>query len=172
VNVPTVHPVEVVSSLVHRQGDQIRMVLHLPDAAAPSGAPVVVRFKDGTRRIKQKAVVRPADAGVVLEVTLPRRRLGRGIWSLAFRPGPGQPFERIAARLLTRARQPIALLPGPVPRTRLPEPLPAAGAPVQPEPRPLAPRVLERARRLARRVDVQQPLRHGRALLAQLRRGR
>ena len=65
---------------------------------------------------------------MILEATIPASRLGRGIWSLAFRPAPGTPFEPIEARLLTGARQPISLIPGPVPKTRLPEPSPTVRA--------------------------------------------
>jgi hypothetical protein len=150
-NVVTVQTVEVISSLAHRQGDQVRLVLHLPDAATPAAQSVPTRFRDGKRRVIQPATVRPATRGVVLEVMVPAKRLGRGIWSLAFRPEPEQPFQPIEARLLTGPRQPIALIPGPVPKTRLREPLPATRPAMRSRGRRLVSRVRGRVRRLARR---------------------
>jgi hypothetical protein len=38
------------------------------------------------------------------------------------RPSPEAPFRKVRARLLTSHRQPIALLTGPVPRTRIQPP--------------------------------------------------
>jgi hypothetical protein len=146
--VSTVQSVEVISSLAHRQGDQIRLVLHLPEAATPAAASVEVRLRAGKRRVIEPATVRAAAPGVVLEATIPAGRLARGIWSLAFRPAPDAPFEPIEARLLTGARQPISLIPGPVPKTRLPEPSPAVRAPA----RSLGRRVLSRASRVVREV--------------------
>lgn len=150
---PTVQPVEVISSLAHRQGDDVRLVLHLPDAGPIAASSVPVRFVDGERRFRRPATVRPSESGVVLELTVPAKRLGRGIWSLAFRPDAEGPFDPIEARLLTGRRQPISLIPGPVPDTRLPEPSPPAPAPV-PAPgrsrRGLVTRVIARARRQLR----------------------
>jgi hypothetical protein len=149
--VSTVQSVEVISSLAHRQGDQIRLVLHLPEAAAPPAASVEVRLKAGKRRLIEPATVRPATPGVILEATIPAQRLARGIWSLAFRPAPGAPFEPIEARLLTGPRQPISLIPGPVPKTRLPEPRPAARPPAHSRGRRVLGRVVREVRRRARR---------------------
>ena len=146
-----VQSVEVISSLAHRQGDQIRFVLHLPDAAVPPAASVEVRLRAGKRKLIEPATARPAMPGVILEATIPASRLGRGIWSLAFRPAPGVPFEPIEARLLTGARQPISLIPGPVPKTRLPEPSPTVRAPTRSRGRRVLGRVVKEVRRRARR---------------------
>jgi hypothetical protein len=149
--VSTVQSVEVISSLAHRQGDQIRLVLHLPEAAAPPAAPVEVRLRAGKRKFIEPATARPATPGVILEATIPASRLGRGIWSLAFRPAPGAPFEPIEARLLTGARQPLSLIPGPVPKTRLPEPSPTVRTPTRSRGRRVLGRVVKEVRRRARR---------------------
>ena len=147
----TVQSVEVISSLAHRQGDQVRLVLHLPDAAAPPAAAVEVRLRAGKRKFIEPATARPATPGVILEATIPASRLGRGVWSLAFRPAPGATFEPIEARLLTGARQPISLIPGPVPKTRLPEPSPTVRAPTRSRGRRVLGRVVKEVRRRARR---------------------
>jgi hypothetical protein len=149
--VSTVQSVEVISSLAHRQGDQIRLVLHLPEAAAQPAAPVEVRLRAGKRKFIEPATARPATPGVILEATIPASRLGRGIWSLAFRPAPGAPFEPIEARLLTAVRQPISLIPGPVPKTRLPEPSPTVRTPTRSRGRRVLGRVVKEVRRRARR---------------------
>jgi len=117
-------PVEIVSSFAHRRGEDIRVVLHLPALGPVSSSTVPVRFSDGKRRVGRPAEARAAEPGTILELSVPAKVFGRGLWRLAVRAdGPGG-FVPVEARLMTGRRQPIALLPGPAPTTRLPEPTP------------------------------------------------
>ncbi|CUR54430.1 hypothetical protein NOCA2170002 [metagenome] len=141
-------PVEIVSSLAHHRDGAIRVVLHLPTLAHPSTDTVPVRLASGERSFRVPATATPAEPGISLEFSVRTQRLGRGVWTLAMRPAVGERLVPIEARLLTGRGQPIALIPGPVPATRLAAPVPAASAPpAAPAAGPVT-RVAARARRL------------------------
>jgi hypothetical protein len=72
-----------------------------------------------------------AHGGTTLVTTVPARDLRRGLWRLALVSGSSAPLP-VQARLLNQPRQPVALLPGPVPTTRLPHPQPAPQAAAEP----------------------------------------
>ncbi|MFC4783171.1 hypothetical protein ACT8ZV_01755 [Nocardioides sp. MAHUQ-72] len=116
--------VDVAASYARRDDEGVHLVLLLPDLETGSG-PVVVRLRDGERTVRRPAVVSTDADGVRLELVLPAAKLGRGVWRLAVRTAPDAPFTRIEARLLTGRKQPVALLPGPTPATRMPAPEPA-----------------------------------------------
>ena len=142
-------PVEIVSSLAHRRQGAIRVVLHLPTVAVPPTETVPVRLACGERSFRVPASVEPAAPGVRLEFSVRAPRLGRGVWTLALRPAAGEPLIPIEARLLTGRGQPTALIPGPVPAGRLPEPVPVTLGPGSPT---LVHRVGRVLRRGVRRV--------------------
>lgn len=144
-------PVDIIASLAHRQGKGIRLVLHLPELEVLDVATVPVRFTDGNRSVRRSATVTPVNEGILLELTVAAKRLGRGIWTLALRPETPGRFVGIEARLLTGRRQPVALIPGPVPDTRLPEPRPTPRLPEPIRARRLPARVVGRVRRSLRR---------------------
>lgn len=116
--------VEVISSFAHRRRDDIHLVLHLPGLGPVPSSTVPVRFSDGRRRLRVPAEARAAEPGTTLELSVPAKVLGHGVWRLAVRPDSAGRFAPVEARLLTSRRQPIALIPGPAPATRLPEPTP------------------------------------------------
>jgi hypothetical protein len=117
--------VDVAASYARRVEGGIQVVLLLPDAD-PGPGPVEVRLREAGRTLKREAAVHLEPNGVRLELVVPAQRLGQGVWRLAVRTAPEDSFTRIEARLLTSRRQPVALLPGPAPDTRMPAPEPAA----------------------------------------------
>jgi hypothetical protein len=65
--------------------------------------------------------------GTLIEASIDADKLPPGVWRIWMRPGEDQPEIRLQARLLVSRKQPIALLPGPAPRT--------GAAPAIPQPR-------------------------------------
>lgn len=120
-------PVELVSSYAYRDGDDVRLVMDLPGQQS-AGTSMTIRFRNGERGFRRPVTVVSSSQGVRLEVAVPARRLGRQVWALAIQPDEGGPFVRLQARLLAKPDQPVALLTGPVPTTRLPEPAPRGRA--------------------------------------------
>ena len=70
-----------------------------------------------------------------MTVSAPGPRLAAGLWRIAVRVDDAETFTRVDARLLVRRGQPIALIPGPAPDTRMREPSRVPG----PGPRPTRP---------------------------------
>lgn len=128
-------PVEAVASYARRVGDEIRVVLTLPDAMTDrvgqrlTNRRVWVRFSrkvDGEQQgARALAEVMPGAKPVVV-ASIPVGDVPVGVWNLALRLGQQGPVVPLEARLLIpdTATQPLALLVGPKPTTRLPEPSP------------------------------------------------
>ena len=128
-------PVEAVSSYARRVGDEIKIVLTLPDAMTDrvgqrlTNRRVWVRFSrkvdDVQQRCRALAEVTTGDRPVVT-ASIPVAEVPAGTWQLALRVGQQGPVVPLEARLLTTdtATQPLALLVGPKPLTRLREPAP------------------------------------------------
>lgn len=137
---PGVQEVDELVSLAHRTGTGVRVELRLPGSALEPGT-AEVRLSSSKRRfvVPADVVARDQHAATVT-FTAPDAQLGTAVWQLAVRPATaaGGPFTRVRARLLAPPTQPVALLPGKAPATRLPAP--------GPRPRPSA------AVRLARRL--------------------
>lgn len=136
-HVPTAMPapVEAVSSYARRVGDDVKIVLTLPDAMTErvgqrlTHRRVWVRLSrriDGDQqRCRVLAEVTPGERPVVT-ASVPVADVPAGVWQLALRVGQEGPVVPLEARLLTTdtATQPLALLVGPKPLMRLPEPAP------------------------------------------------
>ena len=136
-------PVDETRSLAYRDDGLVHLVVHLDDAELPTGARVV-RFRHDERRFRRTATLAPAEGGgSTLTVTAPAKRLGRVPWRMALRVVDDGPFLRISTRVLAHPRLPVALLPGPAPRTQFPPPQPRQHA------ADAATTVLRRARRVA-----------------------
>jgi hypothetical protein len=132
--------VDETASYAQRAGKLVRLVLQVPGEALPPGE-VVVRLRSADDMVRCRATVRELDSCAMLEASVPARRLGGAVWHLAVRPEAGADFVRVRARLLAKPGQPVALMPGPTPRTRMPEPQATARA-----------AALERLVRVARRA--------------------
>jgi hypothetical protein len=117
--------VGLLDSVAWRADGEVHLSMHLPDAPLAAGAEgVVLRLRDGERRVRAAVTVGRAETGVQVGVAVPARRLTDGLWRLTLLTGPDEEPWRVEARLLVRPGQPIALLPGPEPATKLPEPEP------------------------------------------------
>lgn len=127
--------IEAVDSYARRVGDAVRVVLTLPDDVSSevgdslSTAKVWLRFShqvDGEREGFRVPVEVTPGARPRLVADVPSEQATPGTWHLALRVGQGGPLVALEARLLVTdtARQPLALLAGPRPQTRLPEPAP------------------------------------------------
>ena len=142
----TIAPVSEITSLAHRAGDDIRVVLHLPEADLPAGDASLRCSVRGGRRVVADATVVAADEGVHVEALVPADRLRGAVWRLAVRAAETDEWLPVRARLLANRRQPVALLPGPRSVTRLPEPVPVT------RPTTRAPLLIRVRRRVAARL--------------------
>jgi hypothetical protein len=128
-------PIEAVASYARRADDVVRVVLVLPDdlrdvaGDALTSRRVWLRLRhsaDGEHRAARvPARVTPGDRPR-LDVDVPAAELAPGVWNLALRLGKGGPLVQLEARLLVTDTtvQPLALLAGPQPLTKMPEPEP------------------------------------------------
>jgi hypothetical protein len=140
----TVESVETISSYARRTEDGVQLVLHLPGLQADEGT-LQLRLAGPRGKVRTEATVTATEPGMRVEAHLGAKQLSPGVWRIALRQDPEAPFVRAQARLLMSTTQPIALLPGPAPRTRL-EP------PVRAVPSSPARRALREAGRLADRA--------------------
>ena len=115
-----------VASFAHRVDGGVRVVLHLPEVDLGCDEALVRLRAEGAVR-QRPATVTTLDGSSTLELVVPAKGLGRRVWRLAVRTPDAPSFQRVQARLLTSDRQPIALIPGPVPRTDLAERPPRRG---------------------------------------------
>lgn len=114
--------VETISSYARRSGSAIELVLRLEDGEAVAGPSTSLRVRGPRGAVSTTAAVSATQRGVQLDASLPSNRLAPGVWRIAVRPEPGAPFRRVQARLLVSRTQPVALLPGPAPRTKMEPP--------------------------------------------------
>jgi hypothetical protein len=114
-------PVESVSSYAYRKKGRVHIVMQVDGHEVPGGS-VTVRLVNGTETLRRTAAVSPTENGAILKLVVPRRRLGPQAWALSIRPVEPGPFVPLQARLLAKGGQPVALLTGPRPTTKLPEP--------------------------------------------------
>jgi hypothetical protein len=129
--------VELSASYAHRAGDDIHVVLSLADEV-PADAAARLQLRAGRKVVRvpatptEPAVSAAADgldqsdapeapSGLVLDARVPAADLRPGVWSVGI-VGTDGAVTPVEARLLNSRKQPIALLPGPVPRTILPPP--------------------------------------------------
>ncbi len=110
--------VEPTASFARRDGADVRVVLTLADCDV-AGPEVWLRFQGDGRGARVRAAPTPSGADVRIEATVPEANLGPGIWRLKLRAGAGSPLRNLRARLLISDAQPIALLPGQAPKTRM-----------------------------------------------------
>ncbi len=142
--------VEVAASFARRADPDVRIVLTVADAPA-AVEPEQLRLRTGKRTVRVPVQRRTTPEGTVFEASVPDARLRSAVWELAVLGGEGPTRRETAllARLLTKKNQPVALLPGPTPSTRLPAPHPrpepeAAGR-LQPRVRAVAVRTVDGA---------------------------
>ncbi len=113
----TTLPVDLTTSFAQRAEGGVRLVLGLPDR--PEGASEL-RLTSGKRRVTAPVV--SAGPGDVVEVLIPGGELPAGVWKLSLCTA-GDPVV-LEARLLANRRQPVALLTGQTPSTRMAPPVP------------------------------------------------
>lgn len=136
-------PVDGPRSLAWRESGRVHLVVHLGDADLAAAGKGLVRFRQQGRSFRRTALLEPGEDGTTLRVLVPVGHFNRQPWSIALRPAGTGPFRRLETRILARAGQPVALLPGQKPRPQL----------ALPEPRPQVVRqVLPRARHVVGRA--------------------
>ncbi len=121
---------ELSASYAHRVGDDLHVVLQLADGladglAGPPSAdgPVHLELRAGKKVVRVPVTSRDG----ALDATVPSAGLRPGLWRLALTGVEGS-ARPVQARLLNSRKQPVALLPGPLPRTQLPPPQPSTPA--------------------------------------------
>jgi hypothetical protein len=126
---PSELPVELSASYAHRVADDIRLVLQLADEV-DLDASAQLQLRAGKKVVRVPSTASPTEGGPRLEARLPAADLRPGVWRVAL-VSADQGVRPVEARLLNSRKQPVALLPGPTPRTELapPQPVqtPAAG---------------------------------------------
>lgn len=110
-------PIDLTTSFAQRVGGRVRLVLGVSQPP-PAGAR---ELRLTSRKRTVSVPVRIAD-GDVIEVRVPEDELPPGVWRLALVAG-GEPIV-LGARLVANDCQPVALLPGPTPTTRMAPPKP------------------------------------------------
>jgi hypothetical protein len=146
--------VDQVLSYAHRDGEEVRLVLHVTDPSLPED-PVALQLSRRKRHVQVPMTSEKRSGGTILEARVRGRDVQRGVWRLALRgqePAGSLPLQ---ARLLMSGKQPIALITGPRPRTEMPAPAPRSAAV------PPAARLARAARR--RLVTLRQSVRSRRA---------
>jgi hypothetical protein len=118
--------VSLTSSFAYRDPDGVHVVVGVPSETLP---PILaeVQLSRGQQRVRVRAdVVGQGSSSLVSFTFAPTP--GRRAWRLAVR-GDETGFIPVEARLLARPGQAVALIPGPIPATRLAPPLPRAAPP-------------------------------------------
>ena len=123
-------PLELSASYAHRVGDHLHVVLQLADAGA-GDVPAELELRAGKRTVRVPVTA----AGAGLDAVVPLARLRPGLWRVAL-VGPDGDVRPVQGRLLNSRRQPVALLPGPVPSTQLAPPQPSRRRRAPPPPPP------------------------------------
>jgi hypothetical protein len=116
--------VELSSSFAHRVHDDIHVVLQLAADRPVDGAHLQLRAGKKVVRVPVTPAVgggRGDGGGPVLDARVPTTDLRPGVWRLGL-VGSDNRVTALRARLLNSRKQPIALLPGPVPRTLMAPP--------------------------------------------------
>ncbi len=113
-------PVDLTTSFAQRAGGDVRLVLGLPERPEGAGE---LRLTSGKRRV---TVPLGESSGDVVEVRVPKDQVTPGLWKLAL-VGGAEPVS-LEARLLSRRKIPVALLPGPTPTTKMAPPEPQEAA--------------------------------------------
>src|SRR3954454_7258011 len=119
--------VELTESYAHRVGDDVRLVVQLSGESSPADV-TTLQLRKGKRVVRVPISPTSTPTGTLLEANVATRQLAAGTWSLALAGGSQRP-TRLEARLVYGNKQPVALLPGPVPTTTLPPPRPRPAAP-------------------------------------------
>ncbi|MGZ5416405.1 MAG: hypothetical protein ACXWDI_04440 [Nocardioides sp.] len=119
------HGVEVANSYARRSGSDVRLQIHLPQTEALESPTLQLKSvgKGPKRNLDTEVSVTPAAQGVLVTATVPVSEVEPGLWQVRVREGDAD-FRRVRARLLVDPKQPIALLSGPVPETRMAPPRP------------------------------------------------
>ena len=134
--------VTAVSSYAHRSRGDIHVVMDLPGRWELEGN-VLLRLRSGSRTIRTPALGTRTESGVRLETRVNAGQLSPGLWRVSVRSASGAGWVRMQARIQLKRKQPIALLTGPLPRTRMAEPTPSRKQ--RPRTRQFAVRVVDRA---------------------------
>jgi hypothetical protein len=123
--VPAPLPVDVTASFAQKAGQDVRVTLSVPDLP-DLPQPTVLRLNNGKRNVRAPLVPGTSSQGTLLQSTVAASTLKPGLWTLALvgGEGPERRVQPLEARLLTSNKQPLALLPGPTPETRMPAPRP------------------------------------------------
>jgi hypothetical protein len=120
-------PVDGPRSLAWRENGRVHLLIHLGDADLAAGKGLV-RFRQQNHSFRRTALLEPGEGGTTLRVRVPARHFNREAWSIALRPVDAGSFRRLETRILARAGQPVALLPGPKPKSQLAYPEPRSQA--------------------------------------------
>lgn len=117
-------PVDLTTSYAQRRGSVIRLVLGLVDPVVAGSSLLLA-----SRKRTAVASLEPGSAPGTLEARV--SDLPPGVWRLAVGTD-AETATALEARLVAFRKQPVALLPGPRPTTKMAPPEPRATAPATP----------------------------------------
>lgn len=106
-----------ISSYARRVEDRVLVVLHVPGLSAMAAGDVRLRFVSGEEHFGVPASVTPASPGLIVTAQADADLLGDRLWRLVLVSRDRESTWKLEARLLAKAGQPVALLPGPAPRS-------------------------------------------------------
>jgi hypothetical protein len=119
-------PIEVdpVGTFACKTDDSIHLQLRLPsqqDLPTPS---VRLRHRRTEAVIETTAAVQPSGEGQLLVADVPRGQVEPGLWWVAVKADADSSYRKLEARLLINDKQPLALLAGAMPDTKMAPPAP------------------------------------------------
>lgn len=163
-----VETVGFVLSYARRSGKDLTLVIQLPNVTEIDSPDVQLRLRGqrDTARIAGTLTKDPDRPGAMLRARVPARSVKPDVYRIAMRPASGGEFGRIQARLLVGRAQPVALLPGPAPRTKMQPPRPRPTSRPRRRAVQAAAKVVDRA---LRRVPADRAVRY-RAIVRRLAR--
>ena len=118
--------VDPVGTFACRAGSNLHLQLRLPRQRELLAPKLRLRHRRTDEVIETGATVQPSGTGQLLIADIPQAQLEHGLWWVALKPNEDAPYRRTQARLLLNDKQPIALLAGGMPETRMAPPTPRA----------------------------------------------
>jgi len=114
--------VDLTESYAHRVGDGVHLVMRVDEASAIGGRDLL-QLRKGKRIVRVPVTATPSPSGMVLDAIVSTQQIGVGTWRLGLASVAERPVP-LEARLIYSRKQPVALLPGPLPATVLEPPAP------------------------------------------------
>ena len=118
--------VDPVGTYACNVGDSVRLHLRLPVQRELPAPMLRLRHRRTNTILELAPTVQDSGDGQLLTAEAPKAQLEHGLWWVALRPDAESDYSKMEARLLLNDKQPLSLLAGPTPETKMPPPAPRA----------------------------------------------